>query len=160
MARNELPTGLNASILDRLIDPESDGTVTNPGCTIEKMIDSVRRDLEDLMNTHCTRLDVPPQYVETQRSILTYGMPDLAAFQSTKAGAAAKVIERIETAIARFESRLTNVRATLIDNPDEKQLRLKFQIQATLRVEPSPDVAFVTILKISTGEASIQRADI
>ncbi|WP_165230987.1 type VI secretion system baseplate subunit TssE [Aquisphaera insulae] len=159
MARNEIPIGLNASILDRLIDPESDGTASRPGCTIEQIIDSVRRDLEDLLNTHCTRVDVPPQYAETRRSIVTFGMPDLTAFQSTKAGAASRVAEKIEQAIARFEPRLTNIRATLIDDHDEKQLKLKFQIQATLRVEPSPDVAFVTVLKLSTGEASIQRVD-
>ncbi|QEH33817.1 Gene 25-like lysozyme [Aquisphaera giovannonii] len=159
MARTEIPNALSASVLDRLIDPESDGTPARPGCTIDQIIDSVRRDLEDLLNTHCTRLDIPAHYVESERSILTYGMPDLAAFQATKAGAAAKVAEKIEKAIARFEPRLTNVRASLIDDHDEKQLKLKFQVHATLRVEPSPDVAFVTILKISTGEASIQRVD-
>ena len=67
--------------------------------------------------------------------------------------------ERIEQAITRYEPRLRNVRATLIEEPDEKQMKLKFQIHATLRVDPSPEVAFVTILKLSTGETSIQRTD-
>jgi len=51
------------------------------------------------------------------------------------------------------------VRAKLIDDAEEKQMKLKFEIHATLRVEPSPEVAFVTILKLSTGETSIQKVD-
>jgi len=150
---------LQASLLDRLIDPESDGTGSRPGCTVEQMIDSVRRDLEDLLNTHRTLITIPREYPETENSILTFGLPDFSSFQSSKQDVSSKVAERIEQAIARYEPRLRNVRATPIAEPDEKQMKLKFQIHAILRVDPSPEVAFVTILKLSTGETSIQRTD-
>ena len=80
---------LQASLLDRLIDPESDGTGSRPGCTVEQMIDSVRRDLEDLLNTHRTLIDIPGEYPETENSILTYGLPDFSSFQSSKPTSAA-----------------------------------------------------------------------
>lgn len=38
-------------------------------------------------------------------------------------------------------------------------MKLDFEIQATLRVDPSPEVAFVTVLKLTTGEATIKRAN-
>lgn len=146
-------------MLDRLIDPESDGTASQPGCTVEQMIDSVRRDLEDLLNTHKTTLDVPAEFVEVDNSIVTYGIPDFSSLQSSKAQVGTRVGERLEQAIARFEPRLRNVHARLIEEEAEKQMKLKFEIHATLRVDPSPEVAFVTILKLTTGETSIQKVN-
>jgi type VI secretion system protein ImpF len=159
MATRDPDLTLQASLLDRLTDPESDGTGSRPGCTLEQMIDSVRRDLEDLLNTHRTLIAIPGGYTETENSILTFGLPDFSSFHSSKQDVSGKVAERIEQAIARHEPRLRNVRATLIEEPDEKQMKLKFQIHAILRVDPAPEVAFVTILKLSTGETSIQRVD-
>jgi type VI secretion system protein ImpF len=159
MARLDSTQGLQASILDRIIDPDSDGTASRPGCTVGQMIDSVRRDLEDLLNTHRTAADIRGEFPEVENSIVTYGMPDLASFQSTKTDVMRIVGEKIQQAIARFEPRLQKVHATLIDDPDSKQFKLKFEIRATLRIDPSPEVSFVTILKLSTGETSIQQTD-
>src|SRR4051794_28860452 len=106
MSRIDSQQGLKASLLDRLINPESDGTASQPGCTVEQMIDSVRRDLEDLLNPHKTELEVPAEFVEVDSSIVTYGLPDLSSYQSTKADASSRVGERIEQAIARFDPRL------------------------------------------------------
>ena len=47
------------SVLDRLIDPDSDGTAWQRGYGVEQMIDAVRRDLEDLLNTHRIVADIP-----------------------------------------------------------------------------------------------------
>jgi type VI secretion system protein ImpF len=62
MARLDSQQSLHASILDRIIDPDSDGTASRPGCTVEQMIDSVRRDLEDLLNTHRTVADIRAEF--------------------------------------------------------------------------------------------------
>ena len=67
MARIDPQHALKASLLDRLIDPESDGTASQPGCTVEQMIDSVRRDLEDLLNTHRTVPDVSAEFPEVRQ---------------------------------------------------------------------------------------------
>ena len=44
------------------------------------MIDSVRRDLEDLLNTHHDRTDLPEEFVEVRNSIVAYGLPDLVSY--------------------------------------------------------------------------------
>jgi len=159
MSRLDASAGLRASLLDRLIDPDSDGTSSQPGCTLEQMIDSVRRDLEDLLNTHQSLMEIPVEFAEVRNSIVTFGLPDLSSYQSTKTDITSRVGERIEAAIARFEPRLRDVRALPIRDSEETQLKLKFEIHATLRVDPSPEVSFVTILKLSTGETSIQPAE-
>jgi type VI secretion system protein ImpF len=157
MARIDPRQGLRPSIIDRLIDPESEGTDWRRGYGIEQVVDAVRQDLEDLLNTHRTDHGVPEELVEVSQSIVGFGLPDLVSRQSTSRDIADRVGEAIEEVITRFEPRLSDVRAVPLKSHELKPMRLDFQIQATLRVEPSPEVAFVTILKLSTGEASIQK---
>ncbi len=136
MARNEAPSGLTPSILDRLIDPEAEGTSWRRGYTVEQMIDSVRRDLEDLLNSHQTVDHLPDDLAEVRNSIVAFGLPDLVSTQSTKALAQARVCSAIEEAITRFEPRLTSVRVIPVSTADPKILKLEFQIQAMLARRP------------------------
>jgi type VI secretion system protein ImpF len=159
MARIATPEGLKPSIIDRLIDPESDGTSWRRGYSIEQVIDSVRKDLEDLLNSHRADQEIPEEFVEVRKSIVAYGLPDLASYQSAGPDAVRRIGEAIEAAISLSEPRLGDVRATLIDPKGVKSLKLDFEIQATLRVDPSPEVAFVTVLKLTTGETTIQKAN-
>ena len=134
MANPDPNVTLQASLLDRLIDPESDGTGSRPGCTVEQIIDSVRRDLEDLLNTHRTLLAIPDEYKETENSILSFGLPDFSSFQSSKADVGSRVAERIEQAIARHEPRLRNVRATqMAFQHNQNTLELGLRMAETLR---------------------------
>jgi type VI secretion system protein ImpF len=157
MARIDPRQGLRPTIIDRLIDPESEGTSGRSGYGIEQVLDAVRRDLEDLLNTHRTARDVPKELEEVHNSIVPFGLPDLVSYTGTDAPERARA--SIEQAIIRFEPRLHDVRAVLLESKEAKLTRLEFQIQATLQVEPSPEVAFVTIMKLATGETSIQPAD-
>ena len=106
--------GLKASIIDRLIDPDSDGTSWRPGYSTDQMVDSVRRDLENLLNTHMTEGDLPEEYVETRNSIVAYGIPDLVSNHSAGPMAIERIRLKMEQSIARFEPRLTNVRAKIL----------------------------------------------
>ncbi len=157
MAKVESQQGLKPSIIDRLIDPDSEGTSWRPGYSIDQMVDSVRRDLENLLNTHLTETDLPPEFVEVNNSIVTFGIPDLVSNHSAGPMAIERIRSKIEQTIARFEPRLANVRAKILKPEEGALLRLEFEINATLRVDPSPDVAFITVLKLTTGETSIQR---
>ena len=91
MAKVESQQGFKASIIDRLIDPDSEGTSWRPGYSTDQMVDSVRRDLENLLNTHMTETELPPEFVEVTNSIVAYGIPDLVSNHS----AGPTVIERI-----------------------------------------------------------------
>jgi type VI secretion system protein ImpF len=145
------------SILDRLIDPESEGTAWRQGYGLDSMIDSVRRDLEELLNTHQMALEIPRELTEVRKSIITFGVPDMLSFQLKGQKTFESYGAAIEEVIARFEPRLGNVRARLIESDDKGKTRLEFEIKATLRVDPAPEVAFMTILKLSTGQTSIQQ---
>jgi type VI secretion system protein ImpF len=152
-------SGLKPSLLDRLTDPESEGTIGRPGYSVTQMVDSVRRDLENLLNSHLTERAIPAEYVQVKNSIAAYGLPDLVSLHSGGPEASQKIAAALEEAITRFEPRLSNVRVTILEGSNARQLKLEFQIQATLRVDPAPEVSFVTVLTLTTGEASIRRAD-
>ena len=64
----------------------------------------------------------------------------------------------IETIVARFEPRLRDIRASLL-NSDLKDRTVRFRIDARLCVEPAPEVAFDTVLQISTGQYTITSSD-
>lgn len=158
MARIASQEGLRPSIIDRLVDPESEGTSWRRGYSVDQMIDAVRTDLEDLLNTHRMILDIPEEFEEVRRSIVAYGLPDPTSYETAGPNAPLRVCAAIEEAIAVFEPRLTDVQVIPLKGDASKSLRLDFEIRATLRLDPSPEVAFVTLLKLTTGEATIQRA--
>jgi type VI secretion system protein ImpF len=156
MPRINPQQGLMPSLLDRLIDPEAGGTVWRHGYSVEQMIDAVHRDLEDLLNTRLINIDIPEDCPETRRSLVGYGLPDLASLQAFSPEQRAEIGRVLEATIAHFEPRLRDIRATLLNPTETKERTIKFRIDARLAVEPAPDVAFNTILELTTGHSTIE----
>ena len=158
MSRIDPQQGLMPSVLDRLIDQDSAGTTWRRGYGIEQMVDAVRRDLEELLNTRQTHMGLSPEYVELNDSIIAYGLPDLTSLNAITSKDREEIGRKIETIVARFEPRLRDVRASLL-NADLKDRTVRFRIDARLCVEPAPEVAFDTVLQISTGQYTITSSD-
>jgi type VI secretion system protein ImpF len=146
------------SILDRLIDPASGGTAWRRGYGVTEMVETVRRDMEELLNTRQSHQGLPEAFVETQRSILGYGLPDMSGINALTPQQREEIGRLLEEVVVRFEPRLRDVRATLVDSAESKQPALRFRIDARLCVEPAPDVAFETILELTTGHSAVQQA--
>jgi type VI secretion system protein ImpF len=144
------------SVLDRLTDPESQGTSWQRGYSPQQMMEAVRRDLEDLFNTHQADADVPEAYEEVRRSIATFGLPDLPSVTARTGGRPEEIRRLIADVVARFEPRLRDVRVVLSESESKDGRRVRFHIEARLNVEPSPEVAFETVLELATGQASIR----
>jgi type VI secretion system protein ImpF len=159
MARIDPQQGLQPSILDRLIDPDTQGTSWRRGYGVEEMVDVVRRDLEDLLNTRQSHQRLPEAFVEIERSILGYGLPDLASLDAITPQQREEIGRILEAVVLRYEPRLRDVRATLVDGGESKQPMVRFHIDARLCVEPAPDVAFETILELTTGHSSVKQAE-
>ena len=157
MSRIDPHQGLMPSLLDRLIDPDAGGTVARRGYTVEEMVDSVHRDLEDLLNTRQTLVGVPPDCAEVLRSIVVFGLPDLTSLEAHTADQRAEIGRVLEAIIARYEPRLRHVKATLLEAGDPLQRTVQFRVEARLSVEPAPEVAFDTILELTTGHSTVKR---
>jgi type VI secretion system protein ImpF len=123
------------------------------------MIDVVHRDLEELLNTRQAHTGLPEGLTEVQRSIYAYGLPDLTSLVAITVQQREEIGRVIEASIARFEPRLRDIRATLL-NPDEtKETKLRFRVDARLQVDPAPEVAFDTILELTTGHYSVKPSE-
>jgi type VI secretion system protein ImpF len=159
MSRIDARQGLMPSLLDRLIDPDADGSAWRHGYGAQQMIEAVHRDLEDLLNTRRVLTDLPPDCAELERSIATYGMPDLTSVEAITPEQRAAIGRLLEAIIQRFEPRLKDVRAHLLEPDQAVRRAVKFHIEARLSAEPAPEVAFDTILELTTGHSTITRAD-
>jgi type VI secretion system protein ImpF len=160
MSPSDAQQGLMPSILDRLIDADADGTIWRRGYGIQQMIAAVHRDLEDLLNTRQVTTDIPRDCVEVARSIVAYGMPDLSSIEAITPDQRAQIGRLLETLVQRYEPRLKNVRATLLDPTQDIKRMVKFHLEARLSVEPAPEVAFDTILELTTGHSTVTRREV
>ena len=148
------------SLLDRLVgdSPEfSHETVGKHLQDVSGLERSVVHDLENLLNTRREALsDLPEEFVEVNKSLLAYGLPDVTSYNLLNPNDRNRLRRTIETAIAVFEPRLQRVRVSMTA-PGQNDGALHFRIEALLRVEPAPEpVAFDTILQLDTQEYSVR----
>src|SRR3954471_15717974 len=106
----DLPQGLMPSILDRLVDPDSAGTDARRGYGLQQMLEVIRRDLEDLLNTRQSNVDVPPELTRVTESIALFGMPDLTSFTVVTDQQRDDMATRLEKIVAKHEPRLRDIR--------------------------------------------------
>ncbi len=158
MAKREHERTLQPSVLDRLIDREPSNRKEAQAVraqSIRELKDSLRRDIEWLLNTR--RTPEVPELTATElwKSTYCYGLPDITGVALNTPEAQADLIHSVERAISAFEPRLLNVAVTL--RPSQPGARtLRFQIEALLRVEPTPmRIFFDTTLELIRGEYEV-----
>lgn len=156
MAKDDKTQALMPSLLYRLIDPDSLQSTSQMGYNVQQMIDAVRFDLEDLFNTRQSVVDVPGEFAEVQNSIVTYGLPDLTFFNITSKAQCQTICNMIIALINRFEPRLRNVRATVVKGDGASDRQVRFHIDGQLAVDPAPEVAFDTIVELTSGKATVE----
>jgi type VI secretion system protein ImpF len=160
MERVSAGTSLVPSVLDRLLD-DRPGVSTEPESgryqNLRLLKRSVARDLEALLNTRREALnEIPPDFVEVNRSLLTYGLPDLTVFNLLSVHDQNRVRRLLEQAISAAEPRLQRIRVNL-DAPHQHDRALHFRIEALLRAEPAAEpVTFDAVLQLNTQEYSVK----
>lgn len=156
------PTVL-VSILDRLLDDEPHNrTRAEPpksqNQVLRELKHSVRRDLENLLNTRWRATVWPLKLSELQASLVNYGIPDFCG-ENFGAQDPDELLYCIQFAIRHFEPRLKNVRVTFLENKkgESTDRTLKFRIDAILSVEPIRDrIAFDSSLEMTTGDIHVE----
>lgn len=127
------------SILDRLIDEHPDVTMESAvqrQHSINDIKESVRRDLEWLLNTRHARSDLSNLNSEISTSCLTFGLPDLISFTAGEDEVEHQLRDVIQSALVRFEPRLEDVEVIIHEQSDEHSRVLQISICGVLRVEP------------------------
>ena len=142
------------SLLDRLTDHAPSTRVENPlsrSQALRALKASLWRDLSALLNTKRREEEVPEEFTEANRSLLTYGLPDFSSYSLKSPSDQIRLRRALESAIRRFEPRLEKVTVT-VEAPLETDPALRFRVDAMLRIEPAPEpVSFETLLQPESG---------
>jgi type VI secretion system protein ImpF len=146
---------ITPSVLDRLLDDRPEETREAPASrqtSLRLLKQSVRRDLEWLLNTRSEPGGLPEELVELNRSLACFGMPDFTSW-NVRGGMDQETLRRsIEEAVAKFEPRLEGVVVTLEAMSDVDR-SVRFRIDARLRIEPAPEpVSFDSVLQLANRE--------
>ena len=159
MARPELERTVQQSVLDRLIDLDPRATADPPGSyaqSVRQYKAAVRRDLEWLLNTRRIVTPAPDSLEEVTHSLYHYGLPDITSLSSDSPESRVWLVRRIEEAIELFEPRLTGVRVSLSAETANGSRELRFLIEGTLRMDPTPEqVVFDTVLELGSGQYQV-----
>ena len=160
MARVDKNKKLRPSILDRLLDDEPHNqTEQDPGQhqLVKQLRNSVRRDLETLLNTRYRVTKPPEDLHEVDRSLLNYGLPDLATINISDSKKRDEFTARLQTTLVEYEPRFKSVKVSYIDNKDETDRTLRFRIDAVIYADPLPQVVvFDSILESVTRTVSVK----
>jgi type VI secretion system protein ImpF len=161
MAKPGIERTVRLSLLDRLTDERPDlgaDPVMRFQESRDRMLVSLRRDLEWLLNTHRGQEVEPEEFEELQRSLYHYGLPDVSAVSRDSADAHARLLRQVKEAIVAFEPRLANVRVSEAPLPaGENRREVRFIIHGLLRMDPNPEqVVFDAVLELSSGEYDVK----
>jgi type VI secretion system protein ImpF len=170
MARSDADQPVTQPLIDRLIDrdrdrdrdrsiPPSAGTdpYRSRSASVRGLKAALRRDLEWLLNTRRNPNAAPDSMTELSQSLFNYGLPDFSAFSINAPKDKQRLLFEIERTLALFEPRLRNVRCVLIEGASSGLRALRFQIEGSLQMDPSPEhVSFDGELQLASGEYQIR----
>ncbi len=151
---------IRLSLLDRLIDNQPDVSKEAPMDDAEKLRiiqQSVRRDLESLLNTRYRCVSWPPEFDEIDDSLINYGIPDFTASSLNAAGDSDVLVNAIKKAITLFEPRLVDVKVTPVRNEHYFDRTFRFRIEGMLVVEDGRHrVKYDSSMESATGQFDIE----
>jgi type VI secretion system protein ImpF len=162
MARVDKKKKLRPSILDRLLDNDPANNVEvdmDQHQKLKELRGSVRRDLENLLNTRLRIIEPDDEYTELKKSLLNYGLPDLATVNISDRIKKKEFIKQLESLLIEFEPRFKSVNVNYLENSDSLDRTLRFRIDATLYADPSPEVVvFDSILEPVSRTVNLEEA--
>lgn len=159
MSRFDNEIRITPSVLDRLIDEEPNVSTEAPASrpkSLRQLKQSVRRDLEWLLNSRQIMHGIPEDLKETTRSLAAYGLPDFTSYSLKSPAERNRVRRALENAISTFEPRLDDVTVS-IDPLRETERVIKFRVEARLKIDPVPEpISFDTVLQLGSGKYVVQ----
>ena len=160
MSRGSEKSRIVQSILDRLIDDDPFSSVDptpDESILLRIVQQSIRRDLQDLLNSRIRCVPWLPQYTELETSLVNYGLPDFTAASLDAASDPDILIEAIRKAIDIFEPRLTEVRIRQLQNEFELNRTFLFRIEATVLInEKKHMLLYDSQLESTTGQFNVK----
>jgi type VI secretion system protein ImpF len=158
MARLDFEHIVTIPLLDRLTDKDprnSQEAMMTRAQSVRLLRESVRRDLEWLLNTRRIREEATDPKAELTHSLYNYGLPDITHFTLSSSRDQAKLGWMLETTVAIFEPRLRNAKVYM--EPVERgSLKLKFRVDGLLVMDPAPErISFDTFYDLTSQNYNV-----
>lgn len=159
-ARRDCP--VLPSLLDRLIDEDPSRqleSVKPMGGVLSDIKASMRRDLENLLNTRIFRQISIEKFDQLEVSLLNYGVRDFSHVQFDSEDERQKFAWSIRRTIEAFEPRFRHITVELEPYGEDFQRTLYLKISATLLVEPDP-VPLIFDSRVRTIDRSMRLREV
>ncbi|PRH88002.1 type VI secretion system baseplate subunit TssE [Labrys okinawensis] len=153
---------LSRSILDRLLDATPD-LAQDPALSLadqaREMREAIRRDLEALLNTRRCPTSPPDRLAELGDALVSYGVDGIVSANLVTDEAKLQLARVIERRIALFETRLSNIRVTILKNRTQGERTLRMRIEATFRLyDGMPPINFESTIDPSSQRFQVEAA--
>ena len=149
------------SLIDRLIKPIGTANIeyTDSRVTVTEIRDSIRRDLENLLNTR-RRFEVSGEKLESRDlTIVNYGIPDFTGASFSTEEEQEELLREIKKIILAYERRFKSIKIVEKKGLDSMDRTVRFRIEAELRVEPAVEpLVFDTRIDPVSRELSIEES--
>ncbi|MDQ0454591.1 type VI secretion system baseplate subunit TssE [Rhizobium paknamense] len=154
---------LNRSILDRLLDDMPD-METDPLLSlteqVREMREVIRRDLEALLNTRRPTQAPPDGLAELKDALVSYGVDGMLSASLVTDQSKIRLARLMERRIALFESRLSDVRVTILKPRMEGDRALRMRIEGMFRLqEGMPPISFESRIDPATQSFVLEGAN-
>jgi type VI secretion system protein ImpF len=154
MARGKSELLITQSLVDRLT--QTDTWPETRASSIAMYRDSMKRDLEWLLNTRKPVIPELEGYPATAASVLNYGLPDLHSFDGSAGREQNALTSALEKCIRTYEPRIGQPRVFLT-RTDILSRSLRFHIEGQLVYENmDEEVKFDTVLEMISGEYEVK----
>jgi type VI secretion system protein ImpF len=162
MAKIQADRPLVPSVLDRLLDDDptvSRETEKSRSQVLRELKLSVRRDLENLLNTRWRCEGWPEDLDQLDLSLVNYGIPDITGADLRSTSGRERFRHILERVIQHFEPRFQRVTVEVLANKDALDHSMRFRINALMYAEPAPEpVVFDSSLEPATGNVEVKGA--
>ncbi len=163
MARRDPEQNVTQSVLERLIDRDVSSPTDPPvsfAQSVRQLKQSLRRDLEWLLNSRRTPLPAGAAFEELHNSLYNYGLPDVTSISHETFQDRARLLRLVEQTIAVFEPRLANVKVTPLEAQRGAVHVIRFQIEGLLLMDPEPEhISFDTVLQLASSQYEVRGGD-
>jgi type VI secretion system protein ImpF len=154
LARPKSEVPITQSLIDRLMDVEQ--WPETRAASIGMYRESMKRDLEWLLNTRQPVIPELESYPATAASVLNYGLPDIHSFDGSAGKEQNALTVALEKCIRTFEPRINQPRVYLTRS-DHLSRSLKFHIEGQIFYENmDEEIKFDTVLEMISGEYEVK----
>jgi type VI secretion system protein ImpF len=154
LARGKSEILITQSLVDRLA--QTDQWPETRTASIAMYRESMKRDLEWLLNTRKPVIPELESYPATAGSILNYGLPDLHSFDGSAGKEHNALTVALEKCIRTYEPRIGQPRVFLT-RTDLLSRSLRFHIEGQIIYENmEEEIKFDTVLEMISGEYEVK----